>query len=82
MDLFTENKSLILVWTSVSKHYRYLPDRYQKRDCEAVGTAFVDLPNLLVHHCEIAMLSLLYNQRFEKRSIELSELSSFPLSYT
>ena len=60
-DLFTEDKNLILVWTSVSKyyHYRHLPDRYQKRVCEAIGLALVDLPKPLPHHCEIAMLSLL-----------------------
>ena len=68
MDLFTENESLLLVWTSASKYYRHLPDKYQKRVCEAVGPALVDLPKPLVHHCEIAMLSLLNNQHFGKRS--------------
>ena len=43
MDLFTENKNLILAWTSVSKHYRHLPDKYQTRVCEAVGPALVAL---------------------------------------
>ena len=81
MHLFTENESLILVSTSVSKHYRHLPDKYQKIVCEAVGPALLDLPKPLVHHCEIAMLSMLYNQHFGKQSTELSDLSPFPLSY-
>ena len=81
VDLFTENKILILVWTSVSRHYRHLPDRYQKPVCKAVGPALVDLPKSLVHYCEIAMLSLLCNHHFGKRSTELAELSPFPLIY-
>ena len=44
VDLFTENKILILAWTSVSKHYRHIPDRNQKWVCEVVGPALVDLP--------------------------------------
>ena len=48
---------------------------------EAIGPALIDLPKPLVHHCEIAILSLLYNQHFGKRSTELPELSPFPLSY-
>ena len=44
VDLFTEDKNLILVCTSVSKHYKHLPDRYQKWVCGAVGPALVDLP--------------------------------------
>ena len=75
VDLFPENKNLILVWTNVSKYYRHLPHRYQKRVCEAVGPALVDLPKPLTHHCEIAMLNLLYNHHFGKRSTELAELS-------
>ena len=55
VDLFTGNKNFILVWTSVSKHYRYLPDRYQKRVCEAAGPAFADLPKPLAYHCEIRL---------------------------
>ena len=71
MDLFTENESLILVWTSVSKHYTYLPDKYQKIVCKAIGSALVDLPKPVVRHCEKAILSLLYNQPFGKWSTEL-----------
>ena len=81
MDLFATNESLILVLTSVSKQYRHLPDRYQKKVCEAVGPTLVGLPKTLVYYCEIAMLNLLYNKHFGKRSTEPSELSSFPLSY-
>ena len=80
VDLFKDNKRLLLVWTSVSKHYRHLPGRYQKRVCQAVGLALVDFLKPLAHHCEVAMLSMLYNHHFGKRSIELAELSAFPLS--
>ena len=42
VDFFTENKNLILVWTSVSKskHYKHQPDRCQKRDCETVPLSY------------------------------------------
>ena len=73
--------SCSLVWTSVSKRYRDLPDRYQKQVCEAVDPALVGLPKPLAYHCEIAMLSPLYNHQFGKWSTELTELSPFPLSY-
>ena len=59
VDLFTVNKNSISVWTSVSKHYRHLPDRYQKRVCDAAGLALVELPQPLAHHCKIAMLSVI-----------------------
>ena len=60
IDLFTENINLILVWTSVSTHYRDLPDKYEERVCGAVGAALVDLPKPLAHHCKIVMLYLLF----------------------
>ena len=71
----------MLVWTRASKHYRDLPDRFQKQICEAFGPALADLPKRLAHHCKIAMLSLSYRHHFGKCSTELSELFPFPLSY-
>ena len=44
VDLFTKNKNLVLAWTSALKHYRHLPDKYQKWVCEVDGLALVDLP--------------------------------------
>ena len=81
VELFTENKNLIVAWTNVSKHYRHLPDRSQKWVCKGVGPAFVALPKPLAHHCEIVMLSLFYNHHFGKRYTEFAELSPFPLLY-
>ena len=80
VDLFMENKNLILVWISVSKHYRHLQDIYQKWVCEAVSPALVDLPEPR-SSLWISMLSLLCNHHFGKQSTELAELSHFPLSY-
>ena len=77
VGLFTENKNLILAWTSVSKHYRHLPDRYQKWVSEAVGPALIDLPKPR----SSLWNSLLYNHYFGKQSTELSELFQFFLSY-
>ena len=48
-ELFTENKNLMLVWTSASKCYRDLARTFQKRVCEAVGPALADLPKPLAH---------------------------------
>lgn len=44
VDLFTENKILMLVWTSASKPYRDLPGRFEKLVCEAFVPALCNLP--------------------------------------
>lgn len=57
IDLFTENKKIILVWTSVLKGFMDLPDWFQKRVCKAFDPALVDFLKPLVHHGKVVILS-------------------------
>ena len=68
------------VWAGVPSCFLELLDKLQKRICRSVGPSLVVSLKLLVHHRNVAILSLFYRYYFGRCSSELAQLVPLPYS--